>query len=109
MYDAVQTRIGFTKSQLPNANLHALRFNSTELGTVKTATFPVQGMLNSIPLTNGITKQGYDANEMVKMMAKRPNVSSNDDVNGLAQTEWSEAHLQPGLSGSGLSEATRRK
>jgi len=42
--------------------------------------FPAQGILTYIVLTNGITKQRSYANEIVKMMAKRPKVSGNDDA-----------------------------
>ena len=44
-------------------------------------------MHNFIALTNGITKHRSDANEIVDMMARRPNVSSNDDANGVYSKE----------------------
>ena len=53
----------------------------------KRPAFPVQGMHNFIALTNGITKRRPDANEIVDMMARRPNVSSNDDANGAFSKE----------------------
>ena len=58
----------------------AISFTTPEMS--KQQAFPVQGMHNFIALTNVITNHRSDANEIVDMMARRPNVSSNDDANG---------------------------
>jgi hypothetical protein len=53
-----------TRRQIHHSNLDALRSHSSSPKLSKYLTFPVQGMLISIALTNATTRQHSGANEI---------------------------------------------